>query len=115
MGHPDAGWRSAVMYSIMGTCKLQGVNPYDYLVWALPRLASGTTATIGDVTPSGFLSAVKRAALSVELCRRGASPLKDVVRLTLTLKLRHPAFKDLEFLSGSWREVVNAQSVNASH
>lgn len=59
VGHPDAGWRSAVMYSIMGTCKLQGVNPYDYLVWALPRLASGTTATIGDVTPSGFLSAVK--------------------------------------------------------
>lgn len=59
IGHPDAGWRSAVMYSIMGTCKLQGVNPYDYLVWVLPRLANGTTATIGDVTPAGFLAAVK--------------------------------------------------------
>lgn len=59
IGHPEAGWRSAVMYSIMGTCKLQGVNPYDYLVWVLPRLASGTTLTVGDVTPAGFLAAVK--------------------------------------------------------
>ena len=47
------------MYSIIGTCKLQGVNPYDYLVWALPRLASRTTATIGDATPAGYLAAVK--------------------------------------------------------
>lgn len=59
IGHPDAGWRSAVIYSVMGTCKLQGVNPYDYLVWVLPRLAAGTIASIGDVTPAGFLAAVK--------------------------------------------------------
>ena len=26
VGHPDAGWCSAVLYSILGTCKLQGVT-----------------------------------------------------------------------------------------
>ncbi len=31
IGHPDAGWRSAVTYSITGTCKLLKVNPTDYL------------------------------------------------------------------------------------
>jgi transposase len=27
IGHPDAGWRSAVIYSITGTCKLLKINP----------------------------------------------------------------------------------------
>jgi len=31
IGHPDAGWRSAVIYSITGTCKLLKINPVDYL------------------------------------------------------------------------------------
>jgi hypothetical protein len=33
VGHPDAGWRSAVIYSIVGTCKLLNVNPEGYLTW----------------------------------------------------------------------------------
>ena len=45
IGHPDAGWRSAVTYSIVGTCKLLGVNPESYLTWVLPRLAAATTTT----------------------------------------------------------------------
>ena len=31
IGHPSAGWRSAVIYSIVGTCKLLQVNPEAYL------------------------------------------------------------------------------------
>jgi len=42
VGHPDAGWRSAVLYSVLGTCKLQGINPWNYLSWALPKLAGAT-------------------------------------------------------------------------
>jgi transposase len=31
IGHPNAGWRSAVIYSIVGTCKLLNINPESYL------------------------------------------------------------------------------------
>jgi transposase len=54
VGHPDAGWRSAVLYSILGTCKLQGVNQWRYLTWALPRLAAATNHTAGEFTPQRF-------------------------------------------------------------
>ena len=54
VGHPDAGWRSAVLYSVLGTCKLQGVNPWSYLTWALPRLAAATNHTAGQFTPQRF-------------------------------------------------------------
>lgn len=56
LGHPSAGWRTAVLYSILGSCKLAKVNPYDYLVWALGRLATATTANVGLLTPLDFLA-----------------------------------------------------------
>lgn len=54
VGHPDAGWRSAVLYSILGTCKLHGVNEWSYLTWALPRLAAATNHTAPEFTPQRF-------------------------------------------------------------
>lgn len=54
VGHPEAGWRAAVLYSILGTCKLQGVNEWRYLTWALPRLAAATNHTAGEFTPQRF-------------------------------------------------------------
>jgi len=54
VGHPDAGWRSAVLYSILGTCNLLGVNPWSYLTWALPGLAGATTKTAHEFTPHRF-------------------------------------------------------------
>ena len=54
VGHPDAGWRSAVLYSVLGTCKLQSVNEWKYLTWALPRLAAATNHTAGEFTPQRF-------------------------------------------------------------
>ena len=42
VGHPDAGWKSAVAYSILGTCKLLKINPEAYLNWVLPKLAAAT-------------------------------------------------------------------------
>lgn len=42
IGHPAAGWRSAVIYTVVATCKLLGVNPQAYLAWVLPKLAAGT-------------------------------------------------------------------------
>lgn len=54
VGHPDAGWRSAVICSVLGTCQLQGVNPWGYLTWALPRLAAATNHTAAEFTPQRF-------------------------------------------------------------
>jgi transposase len=54
IGHPKAGWRSAVIYSITGTCKLLKVNPHSYLEWVLPRLAAATTTTARGLLPQDF-------------------------------------------------------------
>jgi transposase len=54
IGHPDAGWKSATIYSILGTCKLLGVNPEAYLTWVLPKLASGTNRSAADLLPHDY-------------------------------------------------------------
>jgi hypothetical protein len=54
VGHSDAGWRSAVVYSIVGTCKLLNVNPEAYLTWVLPRLAAATTKSAVRLLPHDF-------------------------------------------------------------
>jgi len=54
IGHPDAGWRSAVIYSVLGTCKLHKINEWSYLSWALPRLAGATNHTATRFTPQSF-------------------------------------------------------------
>src|SRR5207249_2975358 len=38
IGHPDAGWRSAVIYSVLVSCRRRGINPQDYLTDILARL-----------------------------------------------------------------------------
>ena len=38
LGHPEAGWRSAVIYSIIGSCRRRGLNPQEYLTDVLGRL-----------------------------------------------------------------------------
>lgn len=68
LGHPTAGWRTAVIYSIIGSCKLAKVNPYEYLVWTLQRLATATTADVGLVTPLDYLGC-QRTALTLD-CRQ---------------------------------------------
>jgi transposase len=55
IGHPSAGWRSAVIYSVLGTCALLKVNPWNYLTWALPRLSGATTKTAHEFTPQRFV------------------------------------------------------------
>jgi len=56
IGHPDAGQNPAVLYSIIGTCKLLKVDPWAYFTWALPKLAAATNLTAGQFTPKAFLA-----------------------------------------------------------
>jgi transposase len=61
IGHPDAGWRSAVIYSITGSCKLLKINPVDYLTWVLPRLAAATSGQIDGLLPHDYAAALAAA------------------------------------------------------
>jgi transposase len=54
IGHPKAGWCSAVIYSIVGTCRLLGVNPQAYLTWVLPKLAAATNKTAVELLPHDY-------------------------------------------------------------
>jgi hypothetical protein len=54
VGHPDAGDNPAVLYSIIGTCKLLKVDPWAYFNWALPNLAAATNKTAANFTPQRF-------------------------------------------------------------
>jgi hypothetical protein len=52
IGHPDAGWRSAVIYTIIQSCRRRGINPQDYLTDVLGRLPSMTNHEVKDLLPS---------------------------------------------------------------
>ena len=52
IGHPEAGWRSAVIYSILISCRRRGLNPQDYLTDVLARLPSTKITQIHDLLPA---------------------------------------------------------------
>ena len=54
IGHPDAGWRSAVIYTIIQSCRRYGINPQEYLTDVLQRLPSMTTSQVKDLLPANW-------------------------------------------------------------
>ena len=54
IGHPDAGWRSAVIYSILISCRRRGINPQDYLTDVLARLPTITSKQIDQLLPENW-------------------------------------------------------------
>ena len=56
IGHPDAGWRSAVIYTIIQSCRRHGVNTQEYLTDVLARLPAMTTSHVPDLLPSRWKS-----------------------------------------------------------
>jgi len=61
-GDANAGERSAVIYSIIESCRRHGVEPYIYLRDVLTRLPSMTNRQIKDVVPKAWAAAQKTAA-----------------------------------------------------
>ncbi|NJN05528.1 MAG: IS66 family transposase [Rhodobacteraceae bacterium] len=57
IGAEEAGWRSAVIYSIIQSCKAHGVEPYAYLKDVLTRLPSMTNHQIPTITPKAWAAA----------------------------------------------------------
>ena len=54
IGELEAGDRSAVVYSLTETCRMLGVNPYDYLKDVLSRLPGTPEAEVKDLTPANW-------------------------------------------------------------
>jgi transposase len=52
IGHPEAGWRSAVIYSILISCRRRGHNPQEYLTDVLARLPSMKITQIRELLPA---------------------------------------------------------------
>jgi transposase len=57
IGHPDAGWRSAVIYTIIQSCRRYGINPQEYLTDVLARLPSMTSNQVKDILPDQWRKA----------------------------------------------------------
>jgi transposase len=51
IGHPDAGWHSVVIYSMIISCRRRSINPHDYLTEALSRLPSMKIGEIPFLLP----------------------------------------------------------------
>lgn len=43
-----------MIYSVVGTCRLLGVNPEAYLLWVLPKRAAATKKTAVNLLPHDF-------------------------------------------------------------
>lgn len=52
IGHPDAGWRSAVVYTLIQSCRRRGINTQEYLTDVLRRLPSMKASEVASLTPS---------------------------------------------------------------
>jgi len=54
IGHPEAGERSAVIYTLLGTCRRHSVNPFDYLKDLFIRLPAAKISQIKEFTPAAW-------------------------------------------------------------
>lgn len=61
IGHPDAGWRSAVIYSVLVSCRRRGINPQDYLSDVLARLPTITINQLDYLLPAHWKPASSNA------------------------------------------------------
>ncbi len=62
IGHPDAGQKSAVIYSLIGSCRRAGVPVRDYLVDVFTRLPTMKASQIEDLLPSRWLATRQKQA-----------------------------------------------------
>lgn len=60
VGGADTGQRSAVIYSVIESCRRRGVEPYAYLRDVLTRLPAMTNWTVGALTPAAWAKAHPR-------------------------------------------------------
>jgi transposase len=58
IGHPQAGWRSAVIYSIVVSCRRRGIEPWTYLRDVLTRLPGMKQSELPALLPANWKPAL---------------------------------------------------------
>jgi transposase len=58
-GHPEAGERSAVFYTLLENCKREGISPHEYLYDVLSRRPTTPMDRIDELTPAKWAAARK--------------------------------------------------------
>ena len=71
IGHPEAGERSAVIYTLLGSCRRHGINPFDYLKDLFTRLPAAEITQIEEFTPAAW--AKRKTGHSVSLSQSAAA------------------------------------------
>jgi hypothetical protein len=61
IGHPEAGERSAVIYTLLGSCRRQGINPLEYLKDLFTRLPAAKITEIRKFTPATWRKLMQQA------------------------------------------------------
>jgi transposase len=61
-GSKEAGQTSAVIYSLLESCRMLGINPQEYLLDVLPRLPTMTNQTAHLYTPAQWKAAREKTA-----------------------------------------------------
>ena len=61
-GDADAGQRSAILYTIIESCRCRGIDPYAYLRDVLTRLPSMTNWQVKHVTPEAWAKTSRSSA-----------------------------------------------------
>ena len=54
IGHPEAGWRSAVIYTLVVSARRHGHDPVAYLGDVLRRIPTATTQSIAELLPANW-------------------------------------------------------------
>lgn len=54
IGHPEAGWRSAVIYSIVVSCQRRGIEPWQYLKDVFSRLPAMKSSELSCLLPANW-------------------------------------------------------------
>ena len=54
VGEANAGDRSAILYTIIESCRRRGIEPYAYLREVLTRLPHMTNRQIPDIIPAAW-------------------------------------------------------------
>jgi hypothetical protein len=60
-GHPETGERSAVIYTLLGSCQRHGVTPFDCLPDLFTRLPAAKITQIREFTPAAWAKAREKA------------------------------------------------------
>lgn len=64
IGADGAGWRGAVIYSIIASCRNFGIEPYTYMADVLNRLPAMKTSELADLLPDRWLALRKQQGVA---------------------------------------------------